>query len=225
MKITVIQTGVIETYLHLHARPLKRDTGVRISVPVPCYLLEHNGRKVLFDAGQKIPEKEQSPLANYLVRVTPEELAVNRLAEMGIFPEDLDYIILSHHHGDHCDGLKDFPQAKVVCQRAALENLKRFPNSFQAVDGEYDVWGDGSIICVPTPGHAPGHQSLLVTGDDGSKTLLLGDVVYMPESLDYSPTCQEYAERPDYFDSIRKVRTLRDNGVKIIFGHHPFLFL
>ena len=51
------------------------------------------------------------------------------------------------------------------------------------------------------------------------------DIAYMPESLDYSPTCQEYAERPDYFDSIRKVRTLRDNGVKIVFGHHPFLFL
>ena len=86
----------------------------------------------------------------------------------------------------------------------------------------YDVWGDGVLTCIPTPGHAPGHQSLLIANDDGTKTLLMGDVVYMPEALDYEPAKEEYAERPEYFNSIRQVRSLRDSGVKIVFGHHPY---
>ena len=222
MKITVIPTGTIDTWLHLHARPLKRDTGIRISVPVPCYLLEHNGRKVLFDAGQTVPRKEQAPLANYFVRVTRKETAFCRLQKMGVAPDDLDCIILSHHHADHCDGLADFPQVRAICQTPALENFARFKNAFTAVDGVYDVWGDGVLTCIPTPGHAPGHQSLLIANDDGTKTLLMGDVVYMPEALDYEPAKEEYAERPEYFNSIRQVRSLRDSGVKIVFGHHPY---
>ena len=221
MKITAIQTGTIETWFHLHARPLECAAGIRISVPVPCYLLEHKGRKILFDTGQKVPEYEQNPLADYFFKITPEETAFRRLQKMNIFPDDLDCIILSHNHGDHCDGLKDFPQVKVIVQSAAVEGLKRFSNEFVAIDGEYDVFGDGAAICIPTPGHSPGHQSLLVTCDDGTKSLLLGDVVYMPESLEYEPTDQEYAERPEYFDTIRFVRTLRDRGVKLVFGHAP----
>ena len=59
MKITVLSTGTIETWLHLHARPLKRAENIRISVPVPCYLIEHGGKKFLFDAGQKPLKKER----------------------------------------------------------------------------------------------------------------------------------------------------------------------
>ena len=144
MKITVIPTGTIDTWLHLHARPLKRDTGIRISVPVPCYLLEHNGRKVLFDAGQTVPRKEQEPLANYFVRVTRKETAFCRLQKMGVTPDDLDCIILSHHHADHCDGLADFPQVRAICQTPALENFARFKTALRN-------WNSSPVCRIFTP--------------------------------------------------------------------------
>jgi len=222
MKITVISTGTIETWLHLHARPLVYDQGIRITVPVPCYLLEHNGRKILFDAGQKPLDRIQDPSANYVIRVTPEETAVRQLEKMNISAGEIDYIIISHAHGDHCAGLRDFPQATVIAQPPTAEALKDRGNKFIVADGRYDVFGDGALICIPTPGHAAGHQSLLMKGDDGREILLIGDVVYMPEALDYEPTESEYEKRPEYFDSIRLVRSMRDNGVELCFGHDPY---
>lgn len=224
MKITPLQTGTIETWMSLHARPLKYEGKKRISVPIRCYLLEHNGKRFLFDAGQKPLNRIQDPLENYVIKVKEEEFTVNLLKKMGIQEKDLDFIILSHAHDDHFAGLIDFPHTKVLAQKAASEILqKRFGNEFIPLDGDYDVCGDGAIQCISTPGHAPGHQSLLVRLDDGSEILLLGDVVYLPAALEYEPTLEEYAENPAQFDSIRRVRSLRDDrGVTLVYGHDPY---
>ena len=128
----------------------------------------------------------------------------------------------THAHSDHCAGLNDFPQATVVAQLPTAEALKDCGNKFIVADGRYDVFGDGTLICIPTPGHAAGHQSLLVKGDDGRETLLIGDVVYTPEAVEYEPMEAEYGERPEYFDSIRLIRLMRDNGVQLCFGHDPY---
>lgn len=221
MQITSIVTGTIETWLHLLSRPLKRAPEVRIEVPVSCYLVEHNGHKILFDAGQKPLTKAQSPLADYLVKVAPEEVASRQLAAMDIAPEQLDYIILSHGHEDHCAGVSDFPQVTLIASAAVADGVKHFGNKMLMIDGEYDVFGDGAIRCMPTPGHTPGHLSLMLAGDD-APTLLVGDAVYFPEALDHEPAAGEYDENPDFFDSIRQLRQWRDNGVKLIFGHTPF---
>ena len=90
MKITPIQTGTIETWMSLHVRPLKYEKKTRIAVPIHCYLLEHNNKKYLFDAGQKPLDRIQDPLENYVVKVQESELAVNQLTAMDIAPEDLD---------------------------------------------------------------------------------------------------------------------------------------
>lgn len=225
MKLTVINTGFIDTWLHLHSRPLTAEKNIRIEVPVPCYLIEHAGKKILFDAGQKPLQKNQDPLADYYIKVTEKETALKRLEAMDISADDIDLIIISHAHGDHYAGLADFPCAQVVAQRDAAAALQRFSNRFQILDGECDLFNDGKIICLPTPGHAPGHQSLLLTMDDQTQKLLSGDVVYLPAALDYRPGPEEYAERPDYFDSIKKVRMLQDKGVEVIFGHDPYHLL
>lgn len=222
MKITPLVTGRIETWMHLHARPIKYQEKTRISVPITCYLLEHKGKKFLFDAGQRKLGRVQDPLENYVIKVKEEEYAVSLLAAMGIVQKDLDGIILSHNHDDHFAGLADFPDTKVMAQKPVAEALKHFRNEFIILDGEHDVLGDGAIRCIPTPGHVPGHQSLLVKMDDGSQQLLIGDVVYLPEALDYEPSEDEYAENPDMFDSIRKVRQLREDGVKLVYGHDPY---
>lgn len=224
MKLTCINTGYIDTWLNLHSRPLAAEK-IRIEVPVPCYLIEHTGKKVLFDAGQKPLNKVQDPMAKYYVRVTEKETAVQRLAAMNIAAEDIDIIVISHAHGDHYAGLIDFPRAQVIVQHPAEQTLQKFGNQITVLNGEYDLFGDGKAICLPTPGHSADHQSLLLTMDDNSRKLLLGDVVYLPQALDYEPTAEEYEQNPDYYNSIRKVRAMRDGGVEIIFGHDPYRVL
>lgn len=221
MKITDIVTGNIETWMHLHARPLKREHGIRISVPVTCYLLEHAGKKVLFDAGQVPLQYAQNPLSDYFVRMTDEQTAVCQLGKMGIAASDIDLVIISHFHGDHIAGLRDFPDCKVLVQTPEVEKVKKYDNRIIAVDGEYDVSGDGAMVCVPTYGHSPGHQSLLLRRDDGSRLLLVGDAVYMPEALEYLPDEAEYAERKEYFDSLGYLRALQSGGTELVFGHYP----
>jgi glyoxylase-like metal-dependent hydrolase (beta-lactamase superfamily II) len=224
MKLTCINTGYIDTWLNLHSRPLAAEK-IRIEVPVPCYLIEHAGKKVLFDAGQKPLNKVQDPMAKYYVRVTEKETAVQRLAAINIAAEDIDIIVISHAHSDHYAGLIDFPRAQVIVQHPAEQTLQKFGNQITVLNGEYDLFGDGKAICLPTPGHSADHHSLLLTMDDNSRKLLLGDVVYLPQALDYEPTAEEYNQNPDYYDSIRKVRAMRDGGVEIIFGHDPYRVL
>ena len=223
MKITAIQTGSIETWMSLHAKPLKNFEKFHIEVPVLCFLIECGKGKILFDAGQKpLPFVQDRKTAAYYVKVSPEETAVRKLAALNISPDDLSCIILSHNHADHIDGLEDFPNVKVIVRKQADPMPEKYRNRFLYIDGEFDVFGDGSVFCIPTPGHAPEHQSLLITHDDGSRELLIGDVVYLPEALDYEPESGEYGLRPAYFDSIRKVRAMRDSGIKIRFSHFPF---
>ena len=164
-------------------------------------------------------------MAKYYVRVTEKETAVQRLAAMNIAAEDIDIIVISHAHSDHYAGLIDFPSAQVIVHPPAEQTLQKFGNQFTVLNGEYDLFGDGKAICLPTPGHSADHQSLLLTMDDNSRKLLLGDVVYLPQALDYEPTAEEYEQNPDYYNSIRKVRAMRDGGVEIIFGHDPYRVL
>ena len=223
MKITAIRTGSIDTWMSLHARPLKYCGRSRIEVPVLCFLVECGKGKILFDAGQKpLSFVQDRKTADYYVKVSPEEIAVRKLAALDIAPDDLSFIILSHKHGDHVDGLEDFPNTEVIIRKQADPMPEKFRNRFRYIDGEFDVFGDGSVLCIPTPGHAPEHQSLLITHEDGSRELLIGDVVYLPEALDYEPDPDEYSRNSAYFDSIRKVRAMRDSGIKIRFSHFPY---
>ena len=223
MKITCITTGTVQTWLHLLALP-KPAEKLRIEVPVNTFLIEHKNLKILFDAGQ-LPIAGQDPQANYFFKVSPQETLKKQLANLNITPDAVDYIVLSHLHGDHCDGLQDFPQTPVIVQRAAVERLAaKYSNPIIAIDGEFDIANDNSMICIPTPGHAPCHQSLLIT-QNNCKTLLTGDAVYFPEALDYTPSPEEYAQRQDFFDSLQKIHDLRKQNISIFYSHHPYRHL
>ena len=69
MKITTISTGTIETYLHVLSRPLVKEEGIRISVPVSCYLIEYKNKKILFDAGQTLVDYEQNPNTLFFIKM------------------------------------------------------------------------------------------------------------------------------------------------------------
>ncbi len=126
-----------------------------------------------------------------------------RLAEFGYKPEDIDYVLMSHLHCDHASGLPLMKNAKHILvskpewQIANHLPLVYLPHEWRGVDVQtynyqnsdvgpfhraFDVFGDGSILQVYTPGHASGMSSTLIRGSNGKYVILAADVGYSNDS-------------------------------------------
>jgi glyoxylase-like metal-dependent hydrolase (beta-lactamase superfamily II) len=158
--------------------------GTKIKIPYFFYAIEHERGNVLFDSGAH-PSLATNPRErlgdeadNWEIVMSPEDGAADRLATVGIDPSDITHGVQSHLHCDHAGGLCYFTHAPVYVQRDELA-FAYSPPVYQAgtylkqdfdlpdvrwreVDGEHDIFGDGRIVVIPTPGHSAGHQSLIV---------------------------------------------------------------
>ena len=224
MKLHLFSSGTIIAWKHLLVRGA--PTGVRITVPVPFYLIEHKNEFVLFDTGQQIPEKIFTDDSPFIPQLTSEDRAVIQLKKYGIGPERIKCIILSHHHADHSRGLTDFPGVPCVLRKEELEYsfMKRLIEQDSEREwihpvGNFDLFGDGCVISIPTPGHTHGHQSLLLRSDDRRRILLAADAAYTEIALNQTPP-QEEKDEP-YWQTIGMFRKFRNDGVHIITGHDP----
>ncbi len=195
----------------------------RITVPNLFAVIEHPKEgTILFDTGYTerfIAGTRHLPFCIYAM-ATPVNIdiaatAVSQLRARGINPEQVRWIILSHFHPDHCGGLRDFPNATIVCHPAAwdfvrgksgLEALKsgmlpgHLPDDFcarlQLLDGfdgapvapfahTHDLFNDGSIRLIDLPGHMPGHVGAWVQADDNQTYALVADAVWTRDAIDH----------------------------------------
>ena len=213
----------------------------RLRVPVPCFLIEHPQGAVLFDSGLH-PQTQHDPGGRlgvvakvFGVEFAPGEEVAARLAAVGVDAARVRYLINSHLHFHHTGGNEQIPNARLVVQRREWEaghdadQIARqfyFPHDYQLghqtllVDGEHDLFGDGRVVCLPTHGHTPGHQSLRVRLDSGD-VILTGDACYLRRTLEelHLPSV---ADDPDAMRAaLLRLRALRDAGARLIFGHDP----
>lgn len=179
--------------------PFDAEVGTKVFNPYFSYLVTHPEGNVLFDtAGHPdLRTNARSRLGDgadaFEVVMEPSDWVVPRLAELGLEPTDIDVVVQSHLHFDHAGGLEWFKHARIFTQKRELE-FARNPAVYQAgayvsadfdhalnwqlIEGEHDLFGDGVIRLVPTPGHTPGHQSMIVRLRD--KTIfLLADAAYL----------------------------------------------
>jgi glyoxylase-like metal-dependent hydrolase (beta-lactamase superfamily II) len=213
----------------------------RRRVPVPAFLIEHPKGRVVFDTGLH-PDVQHDAHGRLgaIADVFPaeyragEEIA-GRLAGCGVDAARVDVVVLSHLHFDHAGGLVTLPNARVVVQRREwtaghdadlAAALYLSPRDFDhghdvtVVDGEHDVFGDGRVVCVPTHGHTPGHQSLRVRLD-GGEVVLTADACYLRRTLDDERLPPHPYDRDGMIASLRRLRALREAGARLIFGHDP----
>ncbi|ADK85563.1 beta-lactamase domain protein [Desulfarculus baarsii DSM 2075] len=159
-----------------------RHYGKAIHIPIYVFYLEGGDKKILIDSGLEdflIPEGLEDELG---LRV---EYLEDGLARLGVTPEEIDIIIHTHLHNDHCENDGMFPNAKIYVQRAELE-FCRHPHP---LDHRYDadylegcaiVELDGpaevapGVSVLPTPGHSPGGQSVVVQTAQSGKALITG---------------------------------------------------
>ena len=213
----------------------------RLRVPVPVFLIEHPKGRVVFDTGLH-PDVQHDPEGRLgmLAKVFPAEFHAGedvaaRLAARGVDADRVDTVILSHLHFDHAGGLATLPNARVVVQRreweAGQDADRAQALSFAAkdyqhghdlllVDGEHDVFGDGRVVCMPTHGHTPGHQSLRVRLDSG-EVVLTSDACYLRRTIEHDHLPPQPYDRDGMLDSLRRLRALGTGGARLVFGHDP----
>jgi N-acyl homoserine lactone hydrolase len=213
-----------------------------VRVPVPVFLVEHPKGKVLFDSGLH-PDTQgnaRARLGDFLAEIfhvefrEGEEVAA-RLRALEIDPGEISHLVSSHLHFDHAGGYGSIPNARLVVQApewaAGQDPDVAARNGFAAQDydlgharlevsGEHDLFGDGRVVCVPTYGHTPGHQSLRVRLDSGD-VVLTGDACYFRKTLETLRLPRFVYDRGMQVESLQRLRRLRDLGARIVFGHDP----
>lgn len=158
-----------------------------------CYLIRHAKGFLLWDTG--VPDAvaampDGMVVAGGAITYRRAKTLAAQLAELGVKPAEVTYVAVSHTHGDHVGNLGLFPTATILIQGAEYEWAMGLPTkpgfvATQTIDklaGDRDVFGDGSVTILSTPGHTPGHQSLLVVLPKTGALVLSGDAVHFRDN-------------------------------------------
>ncbi|MET2829206.1 N-acyl homoserine lactonase family protein [Mesorhizobium shangrilense] len=211
--------------------------------PYFFYLVEHSSGLVLFDTGanpgliEDIKAYLGPEAENWGIDVRPADDARALLRTVGVQPEDVHHVVLSHLHYDHAGAMTSFPNARYWIQSAEWEFARNPPvyqesiyiqsefdvpvERIRFVNGHEDMFGDGSIHLVLTPGHTKGHQSMLVKGASRSY-LLVADAAYEPDLEDITrlPAAALTWSPDAMIESRLSLRRIRDeNGALVICTH------
>ena len=216
------------------------ETG-HLTVPVCSYLISHPKGNVVFDTGLHVDT--QTDQISYIgaefhkyeqCHFQPGEEISERLKQMQISPESVNYVVNSHLHFDHCGGNGLLPNADIIVQYKELEHAQSGEGgpgyisndwdtgqSFHVIDGEYDLFGDGSVVILPTYGHTPGHQSLKVQTELGGEFILCGDACYLKDNLDQLRMPGIVADSGATLAVLKRFQEMQQRGATIVYGHDP----
>lgn len=246
MRLYLFQCGTLKTQKHFLM--MNKGLGEPIEIPVPFFLIQHDRHNVLFDTGNALEvAKDKVKHWGNITKIydpimTEDDYVVNQLATLGLKPEDITHVIFSHLHLDHAGGCGAFPNATYYVQREELKHayvhdfyqkgayiradFDKPDLRWYLLDGYeedyYDVLGDGKLQIIFTPGHTPGHQSLLVRLDHTGPLLLTGDSVYTQQMLEEDILPGLVYSPPDTVKTLKKIRNLRKvHGVQVVTGHDP----
>src|SRR5690348_14610516 len=163
---------------------------------VEAFLIVHPRGTLLWDAGV-IPDELVKPEGTVEARATVHTTLLGQLAAIGYKPSDITYLALSHNHYDHSANANEFAGATWLVQKAEravmfpetppknpinhADRFSRLQNSKTVLlEGDHDVFGDGTVVIIATPGHTPGHQSLFVKLAQTGPVILSGDLYHYP---------------------------------------------
>jgi N-acyl homoserine lactone hydrolase len=207
------------------------NVGRSIEFSSTCWLIKRGSEWVLWDTG--VPEatlndpKGWSTLPKLIVYHLDKTIT-GQLAEIGLKASDITYVAVSHTHGDHIGNVSLFPNSTILIQRAEytwisspdgtndnVNQLKALarkllgtPKKLQLVDGDTDVFGDGSVTLISTPGHTPGSQSLLVHLKNSGFIILSGDVVHLEGNFEKNIVPSLNTDKATSIASMDRVRRM-----------------
>jgi len=219
------------------------NVGRNIEFSSTCWLLKHGSEWLLWDTG--VPQdtvndpRGWSTLPKLIVYHLDRSLT-DQLSEIGLKPADIGLVAVSHSHGDHIGNVGLFTNATIVMQRAEYlwihsangpnDNVNQLmalarkllgtPKNLQLVNGDTDVFGDGSVTLISTPGHTPGHQSMLVHLRKSGFIMLSGDVAHLEENFQRDIVPSLNTNKAESIASMAKVRRLLAAYQAMFFINH-----
>jgi glyoxylase-like metal-dependent hydrolase (beta-lactamase superfamily II) len=213
-----------------------------VEVPVPFFLIRHPQGDVVVDGGNPLavardPHAHWGPLADvFEVHMTEEQHCVAQLHRLGVEPDSVGHVVQTHLHIDHTGTLGHFPRATIVVHarelqaaRAAEDPLAtgyvradydRAELRWQLAEGELDLFGDGAIRLVETPGHSAGHMSLLLELDETGPVLITADAADNRAQWEGRDHPRALFSREDAISSLERLRELaQQTDALLVLGH------
>lgn len=215
--------------------------GEKGTMPVSCFLIRHNGSWMLWDAGlgDEIAASAGGRIVLGLHFRVPRTLA-SQLAALGLKPNDIRYVGLSHLHADHSGNVALFPHATFLLSPKELTWASASPtpegvrpdvvaalahSRIEPASGDLDVFGDGSVRLISTPGHTPGHHSLLIQLPKTGPVLLSGDVAHFQINYDRNLVPTGNDSRAETLASIGRVKGLAAHyHARVVIQHAENVF-
>ena len=222
-----------------------KDQDRDVMMPVNMYIIDHPKGLVVFDTGNNVAISDGNCKSHWNSWIcdnlqpsqTRAEVIDKLLEKVGYSVGDVKIVITSHSHLDHIGNIEMFPDAIHVIQKKELYQAW-WPEKFQRggahimadyddardftyfeLGGDYDLFGDGSMFVISTPGHTLGHQSVKVQLADTGTVLLTQDAVWVEENLEGYPAGLNYSIL-DYNKSVQRIKMLRDiENAQLWLGH------
>jgi len=205
----------------------------------PCFLIKHQQDWLLWDIGwgtqyegRTVEDKKHG------VTVTVPISLESQLKKLGLKPNDIKYVAISHAHLDHSGDAGDarlFQNATFLLQKPEYDFTQQIPlNSAVAkgasnylktihkklLNGDYDLFGDGSVVILSTPGHTPGHQSLEVLLPHQGVIILSGDVYHTRQAYEYRLIPVFNTSRTETISSMNRIDDiLQETHGRLIIQH------
>jgi N-acyl homoserine lactone hydrolase len=192
--------------------------GLKIQLVFSCYLVKHGDEFMVWDTGHSMTAGA----------VAPKTSLVDLLAKLELKPDQIKYVGISHYHGDHIGQVDSLPKSTLLIGKkdwdvltdpkmSAVANPATFAHwisgggKVEAVPADKDVFGDGTVVVLNTPGHTPGHHSLLVRLKEKGNVLLSGDVVHFQENYDTSGVPTFNTDRAESIASMDRFKKIAAN--------------
>jgi N-acyl homoserine lactone hydrolase len=198
-------------------------SGQKKTLTDSCYLIRHGEDYLLWDTGLpgELAGKTAPPSGPFTLSLHTR--LVEQLARIGVSPDQVDFVGISHNHDDHMGQAADFPKATLLIGAEDFEATKKGPSEAllapwikggakaEPVAGDRDVFGDGSVVMLDMPGHTTGHHSLLVRLPKTGNVLLTGDLYHFTENVRNRGVPGFNADRADTLASMDRFQAIAKN--------------
>ncbi len=200
---------------------------LKLQLVFSCYLIKHDNQYMVWDTGHALTTPN----------VAPKVSLVDLLKQVNVTPDQISYVGISHYHGDHIGQVGSFPKATLLIGKGDWDvitspkppegvNFTSFASwtkgesKVEPVALDKDVFGDGSVMMLYTPGHTPGHHSLLVKLPQMGSVLISGDAMHFRENYDSNGVPSFNSDRAQTIASLERIKKIVANSKATVIIQH-----
>ncbi len=238
MKIYALSCGRLKARKSIFLPQADKD--IFIEMPIPVFLITHPEGNVLFDTGPHPDVFDDAVarwggLAKAFQPIGDENSGIlAQLETINCKPDGIRYVVNSHLHFDHAGGNQFFPAATFLVSKAELMFARQpgnegngyfqadwnHPLNYQEITVPFDIYGDGSLVIVPLPGHTPGHQILIVRQKEQQTIILSGDSVPLKEHFNNLVVSRNNDNNEQVIESVKQLHGLVESEKAfLVHGH------